>query len=356
MKVFVITPITTGIYKDDTEMFCEGLEKYFCHEVVRGRLYIKNNDILVKDNFDLEKEIKGCDVIWAPYEPLIPIGIYLKEEHKIPLLGHFEVVPPGRVNLDNINLHHLVSTNPLGKNEHYEEYRNYAHGFLRCDVKTVIGQEEKYKIEKLLGKKIQDKTYIKPYPVDNEYLESFKINNCKEKNQIVCISSLVPHKKVHHLIKAFSLIKNQTKLIIIGQGKIESELKEYAKRLKLNIDFVGLISDEEKFKIIQESMFLVHPWACLPVGEAAFFKKASINYDEAILRDRLNDMPYYAEANNIMDLAQCIDNFIINTKLRKEWGEKAHKMLINGETETYLLRKACSKINDLLILTNKVKV
>ena len=232
MKAFIITPLTTGIYKDDTEMFCEGLEKYFNYEIVRGKIYFKDNEILVKNTFDLEKEIKGCDVIWAPYEPLIPIGLFLREKYNIPLLGHFEVVPPGRINLDNINLHYLIRTNPLGKDEYYEEYRDYAYGFLRCDVKTVIGCEEKYKIEKLLGRKIRDKTYIKPYPVDGEYLESFKIKNCKEKNQIACISSLTPHKKVHHLIKAFSLIKNPPKLIIIGHGKIEKELEEYSKKLK----------------------------------------------------------------------------------------------------------------------------
>ena len=161
---------------------------------------------------------------------------------------------------------------------------------------------------------------------------------------------LLSQKEVTYIFKQYEKVR----IFKYPLCKLNKILNKYFhKSIKLDIstyrsNIESFQKYNEKFKIIQESMFSVHPWACLPVGENAYFKKASINYDEPVIRDRLNEMPYYAEANNIMNLAQCINDFIINPKLREKWGERAYYMLKNGETETYLLKEACRKLNDIL--------
>ena len=49
MKVLVIVPIKTGVYEDDTEMFCKGLEKYHNHEVIRAEIWFDNGEIVCKE-------------------------------------------------------------------------------------------------------------------------------------------------------------------------------------------------------------------------------------------------------------------------------------------------------------------
>jgi glycosyltransferase involved in cell wall biosynthesis len=316
---------------------------------------------------DTEK-FKGADVVWAPYEPLIPVALWIREECKIPVLGHFEVIPPGRFSMEAIDKYWFYNEEmPDLESKTFNEYAKYRYlaiAFANCDIKTIIGLEQKYKIEKLLGCQLDGELFIKPYPLDEELLDKYKDPNIKEKRQILSILSLQPHKRTAHVIRALSLIKNPPELIIIGgckknkEGKKEEfdKLIELAKKYNVKVTFKDVVSDEEKCKLIQESMFTVHPWACLPVTEVAYFKKASICYDDPVLRDRLADLPFYVLDNNIVEMAQAIDYFDKNPEFRKKWGEKAYNDLISNKTHTHLLKEACKQVNETLILASKVKV
>jgi len=357
MKILVIVPVKTGMFIDDTEMFCRGLEKYCGHEITRAELWFHKGEIVAKEDTYIDIDLfKGVDVIWAPYEPLIPVAIIFGKDFKIPVVGHFEIIPPGRINMDNLDKHWFENTEKPVNEINYLQYKFLGESFMKCDVKTVIGDYQKYQIERLVGRKIKDKTFIKPYPLDNEILEKYRKKDVKEKYQIASITRFAPHKRTHHIIKAMSLLKNPPKLVLISFGKDKLKLIKMAKDLGVDVDFKGVISEKEKVEIIQESMFFVHPWTCLPVGEVAYFKKLSINYDDPTIRDRLNDMAYFVENNNIPKLAEAIQYFIDNPKERKRLGEKAYKDLIEGNTETYLLEEAVKRVNETLVLASKIKV
>ena len=57
MKIIVITPVHTGVYKDDTQMFCDGLEKYFGHEIVRAEIWYDQGNVCCRygNTMDTEK-------------------------------------------------------------------------------------------------------------------------------------------------------------------------------------------------------------------------------------------------------------------------------------------------------------
>jgi glycosyltransferase involved in cell wall biosynthesis len=110
-----------------------------------------------------------------------------------------------------------------------------------------------------------------------------------------------------------------------------------------------LQSDEEKCKAIQESMFAVYPWAWLPAGDAAFYKKPVITYDGPDTRDRLKNLPMYVEENNIGQLATAIKYLCDDANRRKELGIKANEELMNDKAGIYNTELAVSKLNDILL-------
>jgi len=78
--------------------------------------------------------------------------------------------------------------------------------------------------------------------------ENIDINTKRDKT-IVVASRLDPIKNIPMILYAFSKIKEKMKLIIIGNGQDEGELKELAKRLNINqkVHFAGLQTNPYKY-------------------------------------------------------------------------------------------------------------
>jgi glycosyltransferase involved in cell wall biosynthesis len=340
MKILVITPETTGKYKDDTMVFCEGFEK-LGHEVIRFTSVFDKGKVFYNG---LPKGIETCDVVWAPFEPLAPVALWVKDKYNIPIVGHFEIIPPS-ISLDDVNKHWNRHLEPP-QDTIYNKYRVYSNSVLRCDEKTVTCETHKRGFEKILGHKIKEKVFIRPYALDNEMFDKYRIN-VKEKYQVISSMRLMLYKKIQHVIKALSMLKNPPKYVVIGEGNIGFALKKYAKHLGLDVEFTGIISDKEKAKRIQESMFAIYPWSWLPPCEAAYYKKPSIMYDMHDTRERLFNLPVYTEDNNIEKLSETIKYLLDNPEFRKKKGEEAYDIITNGKCHTYKQSVACQKMLDI---------
>jgi glycosyltransferase involved in cell wall biosynthesis len=352
MKIAVIVPITSGVYVDDTTLFCDGLIKYFGHEIIKLPLALIDGKLTTRDkdiNLDIVKDV---DLIWAPYEPLIPIANWLRSQYNKPVVGHFEVLPPLRIAFDELDIWWSFHEEPPKKDNimanYYYVYKQYANEFDKCDIKTSSDLSSFYRIEKLLGRKITGIVEYKPYPIDTESLKIYEDPNIEEKYQIISVMRLVSHKRHNHIIKALSLLDNPPVYVIIGDGTEKDRLKKLAEDLKVKVEFRGIQNDEEKCKAIQESMFAVYPWAWLPSGDAAFYKKPVIVYDAPDTRDRLKNLPIYVEENNIGQLATTIKYLCENANRRVELGLKANEELMNDKTGIYNTKLAVSKLNDIL--------
>jgi glycosyltransferase involved in cell wall biosynthesis len=351
MKILVIKPMTNGFYKDDTTMFCEGLTK-LGHEIIISQSFFANGQIYIKEDIT-DDILKTIDIAWAPYEPLIPVIIYLKEKFpNIKTVGHFELIPPGKLNLESIN-ESYINKDALPDNDltrTYYDYKLYMRTWMRCDYRTYVSDSMLIEMERLLGEKIpRERMSIKPYPLDTEMLDGYKKEDVKTKRQIITIARLVRHKKIHHIIKALSLLVNPPELVILGDGPQLENLKSYAQELGVSVTFKGIVTDEEKVKNIQESMFNVSPWAWLSVTEAAYFKKPSIVYYFPESDTRLADSAYYVENNNIRKLATAIELYFNNEEMIKNAGEHAYEMLMNDKLPTMKLEKACKAIENVFI-------
>jgi len=341
MNITVITPITTGKYRDDTMIFCEGFEK-LGHNVYRVTLVV-DGDKIVGEQPDLER-IKNSDVVWAPFEPLAPVATYFKNKYGIPAVSHFEVIPPGRLSLDTIDKYWFNNVNPI-EDKYYKEYKMYVDQYLESDGKTITCETHKRGLERFIGYKLRD-IPIRPYALDNETIYKY-LTRRDVKNQIFSSLRLVDHKRIHHVITALSLLETPPKYVIVGDGPERQKLEKLAKELKVDVDFKGICSDEDKYKLLQESMFCIYPWAWLPVCEAAYCNKPSIAYDSSDTRERLGRVPNYVQNNSIARLAEAIQNLIDNTELTIKLGIDAFENMYKYDCCTYNQLTACKIMLDI---------
>jgi len=142
-----------------------------------------------------------------------------------------------------------------------------------------------------------------------------KIKNVKKANQIIYIGRLNDYKNVDVLIKAISKIRNSPKLIICGDGEERQNLMDLAEKLKVNCEFKGRVSDNEKWVEIKKSLFMVFPTSFegfgMPPMEALYCKIPCICTNIPILREVYQDKVEYFKENNVNDLVKKI-NFLLN--------------------------------------------
>jgi len=348
MKILAIVPITTGIYKNESTWLCEGLEKYHNVEIIKVNNINENGKNILYTELK-NTNINDIDLIWACYEKDTVIAELLKKKFNVPTIGHFEIIAPWRAEPD----HKYTWVN--GERDDYnvweKDYINSIKSFVKLDTKMACDSWTIHNIEMLYGEHIPN-ILIKKYGIPDEYLKSFS-KDTEEKNQIITISRLVSHKKIHHIICVLSQMESPPKYVVIGMGPELNNLKEYAKRLNVDVEFMGMVNDEEKVRAIQESMFAVHPWAWLPTGECAVFKKPSIVYDTPTTRRKLKNMPTYVRNNDLQKLQDTIILFCKDKELRKKKGKRAYDTLMNKETDLLSLKDASKFFFDIFTETLK---
>ncbi|MFH0832244.1 MAG: glycosyltransferase family 4 protein [Candidatus Aenigmatarchaeota archaeon] len=92
--------------------------------------------------------------------------------------------------------------------------------------------------------------------IDLDFINSVK---ARKVDQIIYVGRLIKYKNVDMLLKAFGKVKTDTKLIIVGTGPEEENLKRMTKKLKINVEFRGFVPEREKIRLIKSSQFLINP-------------------------------------------------------------------------------------------------
>lgn len=125
----------------------------------------------------------------------------------------------------------------------------------RCDYITPNNQEHKQRLlelgipeEKITV--IPNGINIKKFKPGNQFTLRRKLNLPKNKKILLFIGWLIPRKGCDYLLKAMPEVIKQNKnlkLIIIGEGILENQLKNLAKELQITdyVDFIGKKSPDE---------------------------------------------------------------------------------------------------------------
>lgn len=113
---------------------------------------------------------------------------------------------------------------------------------------------------------------------------------------IVTVGRLVPRKGVGDLLEIVKrLNQKNVKLLVIGEGPIKNSLINQSQRLGIqeNVDFLGFISDDEKFKLLSISDIYVttsmHEGFGIVFLEAMSTGLPIISYDKGGQKDFLKD-------------------------------------------------------------------
>lgn len=180
-----------------------------------------------------------------------------------------------------------------------------------------------------LKKYISDNKRVQIIPCGIDKQE-FK-NTVEQQKQIICISRLAKYKNIKILILAFALLKKEVKgfkLIIIGQGPEENNLKSLIKNLKLakNVIIYKNIKRTKLVNLLKESTVF-----CLPSSVEGF----GISVIEAVV----SGVPYV----------------ISNIQVFKEITYKGRGGLLFKLNDIYDLKNKLSKIINDEKLRNKKK-
>lgn len=178
--------------------------------------------------------------------------------------------------------------------------------------------------------------------VDTEFLEEASVlSNNKRKSPVpvfLFVGQLVWQKNLKMLLDALSIVKSKGhsfKLIVIGKGNAELQIKDYAAKLNLsgNIVYKGSVKDRKKLAYLysQADLFLfpsVYDNAPLVVMEAAALKCPSLvisgsNASEGIY----NNINGFLSKNHPLSYSETIIDIMYNSNLLIEAGVHASETL-----------------------------
>ncbi len=190
------------------------------------------------------------------------------------LKSNFDIIDANQGIASYIGLLKPFTSKPVFATFHdiyWNDWRKYFRFPLSCIGKVMEFSWSKLKYDsiftvspqtknKLIELGFRSKIEIIPSGIDLDFLNS--INPEKDDNTIVYVGRLVKYKNLDKLLVSVSQVKKQIsriKLKIVGSGPEEFNLRVLAKKLDLNVEFLGFVSEEEKVRIIKSSSVLVNP-------------------------------------------------------------------------------------------------
>lgn len=207
---------------------------------------------------------------------------------------------------------------------------------------------------KLSGKKCKE--WISKANISEPVYPGVELNKNKlDKNQkndslkeydLVYVGRLNELKNIDDLLNATKMLKDkgiELKTAIMGVGEEEKKLKELSKELNLNINFLGEVTDEEKFSVLKNSRILAFPTSFegfgMPPLEGLMSGCKVICSNIPILKEIYSNNVTYFELNNIKDLAE---------KIKKELTNKKSNAKINDLLKKYNWTTSANKIEKIL--------
>lgn len=157
------------------------------------------------------------------------------------------------------------------------------------------------------------------------------------KKYILCVSTLEPRKNIATLIASFSHLANNQNyhdlhLIIVGNdGGARRELLKCARGSPINerIHFLGYVSDQVKYSLMQSAAVFVYPSLFegfgFPPLEAMQCGVPVISSSIATMHEVLQDAALYAHPHRSQEFALAIDAMLTDSTLHAHFAEKGRR-------------------------------
>lgn len=183
---------------------------------------------------------------------------------------------------------------------------------------------------------------------------------------ILFIGRFVWYKGCDILLRAFARMQyRDCRLVLVGSGPLERELKRLAASLRLkNVLFAGRVSEEEKLRQIEQCDFLVLP----SVSEAEAFAIVQLEamaFGKPVINTRLKSgVPYVSiggvtgitvKPGSVKELASAMDELAGDEKLRRKYGANALKLVQKEYTQEMMVNRH-RRIFEKLVLKDETEL
>ncbi len=155
-----------------------------------------------------------------------------------------------------------------------------------------------------------------------------------KENYILFVGTLQPRKNIVRLIEAFSKLKDDIKLIIIGKkGWLYEEILGAPKKYKIEsrVKFLDFVPDEDLPSFYKNALCFVLPSLYegfgLPVLEAMKYGCPVVASNISSLPEAAGDAALYVDPLNVEDIKKNLELIINNPELRKDLVEKGYKQV-----------------------------
>lgn len=141
-----------------------------------------------------------------------------------------------------------------------------------------------------------------------------EVGICDSVKLILAVGRLTEAKDYPNLLKAFSLLKDQSdcQLAIIGAGHLKNSLKTLATSLEIDkrVHWLGLRSDVAEWMSACDIFVLASQWEGLPlvVAEAMSCKRIVVGTDSGGVKEMIRDSGILVPIKDHVKLAESIDN------------------------------------------------
>lgn len=181
-------------------------------------------------------------------------------------------------------------------------------------------------VKQQIGERFGEKYLAKIYPIYEGVNE--KLIEAKENKSLVAgfpkeffiyVGTFYPHKNVEKLIEAYSRVKTETRLILIGPDDFfEKRLRLLVKKLKLEKKIIFYLNPSlvDLVFFYKNAQALIHPSLSegfgLPLVEAAYFDLPIIASNINVFKEVLENNYLQFDPNDIDDIQDKIEQFIGN--------------------------------------------
>jgi len=350
VKNLKATPVLTHIVKEELNYWLELFNEFFCYNFLSVN-YLAN--LIQKEGYPIDI-VAICD--WAT----TMAGLIAQKELSLPVVFHIRSTrwgeASGSTTMSNIEIDASKRLNHL----------------------ITISNEMKLSlIEKGYP---ESKISVVPNGVAPEIFDpaSITTQECKEIRQyygikddevmLFYIGRLTPFKNVRQMVEAMSLISKEAefqkvKLVIVGRGSEELNLKELIKQEKLSDKVIcrfEYIPEREKIKHFAASDICVFPSSCEPFGIAILEAmsmgkpiivgaKEVVGFHEQVIPCGQEQCGIHINGEDPIDIAWGIKEALINFSRLPIWGESGRKRVLNNFTWKKIAQKTIDVYKQLIL-------
>lgn len=246
---------------------------------------------------------------------------------------------------------------------HFEEWRIFLDQVKDADVLIANTMATKETLHRYFRGRVDNKVRLIYYGIDR--IECDRVPDSEEKTvDILSCHRLVHHKATEKLIYALALLAKEgirPVTVIIGEGMEMMKLIDLSAFAGVAVNFVGAVSDAEKYRLIKTSKVAVSTDVCNDIGtlfplEAIYGGLPVICSDMMINRDRLRDWVEYVDAFDIAGLAAALKRYVVqnqvdrvgNVVMVRKPGSEAKQWVLENRTYEVQAKKTVEVFDELL--------